>query len=189
MIDDFRSQNGKYEIKVHNLVVQFRLPVKKLCFRSEVNWSMGDVGRKTPPNDFLQALHSSAPYVTCEENVSGLNLFGARVTSEVRLHRMISFRQYLEVDFRLPVKKLCFRSEVTWCRRNVGFKIHRMIFFRHYLEVHFMLPDKKPCFRSEVIFAEVTSELKLYRKIFFRHYLAVHFRLPVKKLCFRFEVI
>ena len=62
MIDDVRSQNVKYEIKVHSLVVQFRLPVKKLCFRFEVIWFRGDIRGKTPMNDFLQTLPSTSFY-------------------------------------------------------------------------------------------------------------------------------
>jgi hypothetical protein len=29
---------------------------------------------------------------------------------------MIFLRHYIEVHFRLPVKKTCSRSEVVWCR-------------------------------------------------------------------------
>ena len=44
----------------HYLVERFMLLVKKLRFRYEVTYCRGDVGGKTPQNDIVQALPSSA---------------------------------------------------------------------------------------------------------------------------------
>jgi hypothetical protein len=36
------------------------------------------------------------------------------LTFEVRIHRTIFLRLYLEVLVRLPVNKVCFRFELIW---------------------------------------------------------------------------
>ena len=75
--------------------------MKKLCFRFEVIWCRSDVGGKTPPINFPQALPSSAPLLS--NSVSGLKLFGAGVTLEGRLQRMVFLGHYKVVHFWLPV--------------------------------------------------------------------------------------
>ena len=59
-----------------------------------------------------------------------MKLFGAGVTLEVRLGRIIFFRHYLMVHFRLPGKKVCLRFEIIWCRGVVGGNARRKDFLQ-----------------------------------------------------------
>ena len=59
----------------HYVIVHFRLPVEKLCFRFEIVCFRGDIGGKMPPNDFPQALPSCALYIACEETIFHFRIY------------------------------------------------------------------------------------------------------------------
>ena len=98
----------------HYLVVHFGLPMKKLCLRFVFVWCRGDVGGKTPPNYFLQALPSGALYVAREETMSlRFDVTWSRGNIGGK-NRPNYFLQALPSGaLLLCVKRLRFRIEVT----------------------------------------------------------------------------